>query len=170
MAKAEEKAESAPPPAKRGMMSWLLMGVVGLVAAGAGFAAPMFLPGGTEHKDNAEVVHAKTLGGSIQAFMPFGEVVVNLNEERLTRYLRVKLILVIDIAQEKPVTELIQKKKAILKNWLISYLSDKSLQEVSGATGVNRLRREIQDQFNNQMFPDGSEKIRDVLFEEFVIQ
>ena len=102
--------------------------------------------------------------------MPFGEVVVNVNEERQTRYLRVKLILVSDAAQEKPVTELIQKKKAILRNWLISYLSDKSLKEVSGATGVNRLRREIQDQFNNQMFPDGSEKIRDVLFEEFVIQ
>ncbi len=49
-------------------------------------------------------------------------------------------------------------------------MSDKGLQEVSGAGGVNRLRREIQDQFNALLYQDGSDKIRDVLFEEFVVQ
>jgi flagellar FliL protein len=104
------------------------------------------------------------------AFVPVGDVVVNLSEERLTRYLRVKLILVVDESQEKTVKELFDKNKAILKNWLISHLSDKTLAEVSGASGVNRLRREIQDQFNAILFPDGSETIHDVLFEEFVVQ
>ena len=36
--------------------------------------------------------------------------------------------------------------------------------------GINRARREIQDQFNTLLFPDGSEKIRDVLVEEFNFQ
>jgi flagellar basal body-associated protein FliL len=97
-------------------------------------------------------------------------VVVNLNEERLTRYLRVKLLLVVDAASEKPLTDLITKNKPSLKNWLISHLSDKSLKDVTGQPGVNKIRREIWHQFNKDLFPDGSEKIRDVFFEEFVVQ
>ena len=75
-----------------------------------------------------------------------------------------------DASEEKEFTELLPKYKAIMKNWLISYLSDRSLQEVSGAAGVNRLRREIQEKFNALLFPVGAEKIHDVLFEEFNVQ
>ena len=53
---------------------------------------------------------------------------------------------------------------------LIGYLSDQSMQEVSRAVGVNRIRREIRDQFNAMLFPDGAEKIHDILFDEFVVQ
>ena len=99
----------------------------------------------------------------------FGDVVVNLGEERLTRYLRVKLIVVVNEVHQKTTTDLMAKQKPFLKNWLISYLSDLSMQDVSGAAGVNRVRREIRDQFNAMMFPDGSEKVQDVLFDEFVV-
>jgi flagellar basal body-associated protein FliL len=49
-------------------------------------------------------------------------------------------------------------------------LSDQSLQEVSGKAGVNRVRREIREQFNAMLWPDGSEYIQDILFDEFVVQ
>ncbi len=88
----------------------------------------------------------------------------------LTRYLKVKLLLVVAARDEKSMTELIGKKKPALKNWLIGHLSDKSLQEVSGASGVNKLRREIWHEFNKELFPDGSEKVLDIFFEEFVVQ
>jgi flagellar basal body-associated protein FliL len=52
---------------------------------------------------------------------------------------------------------------------LIGYLSDKELDEVRGAIGVNKARREIQEQFNRLLFPDGSELIQDVLFEDFTV-
>lgn len=159
-------AESAKPAAKRGgKKKLLLLAVVGLVMSGAGAAVPMFLSAGTEHKTENEGKK-----GENTAFVPFGEVVVNLYEERLTRYIRVKVVLLVDEKQEKAVTELLTKKKAILKHWLIGHLSDKSLKDVSGAAGVNRLRREVQEHFNSLMFPDGSEKILDILFEEFVVQ
>jgi flagellar protein FliL len=165
MAKADETA----PVKKGGMGVWLIFCVVALIATLGGAALPYGLAvagvglpglsGGGEAKPDHK-----------PAFVPVGDVVVNLSEERLTRYLRVKLILVVDGSQEKNVKKLFDKNKAILKNWLISHLSDKTLAEVSGASGVNRLRREIQDQFNATLFPDGSEKIHDVLFEEFVVQ
>jgi flagellar protein FliL len=156
---AEKKA-----PAKGGMRGWLVLGLVAVLAAGAGSALPWFLLQRHPEKVTTEKDAKKT------ALISFGDVVVNLGEERLTRYLRLKIILVVDYLQEKPVSELLQERKAFLKNWLISYLSDQSIPEVSRAAGVNRIRREVRDQFNAMLFPDGSEKINDVLFDEFVVQ
>jgi flagellar protein FliL len=104
------------------------------------------------------------------ALVAFGDVVVNLGEERLTRYLRVRIILVVEEGDVKDTTELLQKQKAFLKNWLIGYLSDQSLLDVGRNVGVNRIRREIRDQFNAMLYQDGMERIHDILFDEFVVQ
>lgn len=160
MATAVDETASAP---KGGMKKWLFLGIAALLAVGAGVALPMFLvPKGAPPTPSREPKKA--------ALIPFGEVVVNLGEERLTRYLRVKLLLVVDHTQEKAITELLAKQRPFLKSWLISYLSDQSLQEVSRAAGVNRVRREILDRFNAMLFPDGAERIQDLLFDEFVVQ
>lgn len=168
MAKAASAA--APPPAKSKLMIFLMLGVIGLMSIAGGLAAPMLLgmvsPAG---KETAEKEGASS-PGSKTAFVAFGDVIVNLAEKELTRYLRVKIMLVVDIKEEKNITELLAKNKIVLKSWLIGYLSDRALTEVSGAAGINRLRREIEDQFNNLLFPDGGRKIKDVLFEEFVVQ
>jgi flagellar FliL protein len=162
------KADDTAPVKKSGMRTWMLLAVIALAATLGGAALPYGLAVAGVNLPGLGAKEVKQ--GNKPAFVPVGDVVVNLSEERLTRYLRVKLILVVDESQEKVVKDLFDKNKAILKNWLISHLSDKTLAEVSGASGVNRLRREIQDQFNAILFPDGSEKIRDVLFEEFVVQ
>jgi flagellar protein FliL len=164
--------ENSAPPAKSGSkMLPLVLGVCGLMALAAGVAVPYFLmrePAKSGHtKDEGSHGHSP---GAKRAYLAFGDVVVNLNEDRLTRYLRVKLLLVVDAHDEKEMTDLIQKNKPLLKNWLISHLSDKSLLEVSGAPGVNKLRREVWHEFNKELFPDGSEKILDIFFEEFVVQ
>ena len=163
------EAEQAPAaPAKGGKLNMIILIVIALIATAAGATAPFLLGGAKDGSDKAD--EAKKAADAKPAFVAFGEVAVNLAEERLTRYIRIKLILVVDTAHEKAVSEMVTKQKAILKNWLISYLSDKSMKDVTGAVGVNRARREIQDQFNSVLFPDGSEKIRDVLFEEFLVQ
>jgi flagellar protein FliL len=166
------KAPVAPaaPKSKGKMMTLVMLGVIGLMSVAGGLAAPMLLGMVNPSSKEAGEKEGGNSPGAKTAFVPFGDVVVNLAEKELTRYLRAKLMLVVDVKDEKTITELLAKNKAILKNWLISYLSDRSLGEVSGAAGVNRLRREIEDQFNNLLFPDGTRKIKDVLFEEFVVQ
>ena len=37
-------------------------------------------------------------------------------------------------------------------------------------SGVNRVRREVRDRFNEMLYPDGEERILDVLFDEYVVQ
>ena len=159
---ATETDKTTPPPKKRG--GWLILIVVGLLAAGSGFAVPRFLAQGDAKKPAPERDAKKP------AVILFGDVVVNLGEERLTRYLRAKIILVVEGSQEKIITEHLTKQKAYLKSWLIGYLSDLSLQDVSRTMGVNRLRREIRDQFNAMLWPDGQELVLEVLFDEFVVQ
>jgi flagellar FliL protein len=162
--------ENSAQPAKGGGKTLLfLLGGCGLLALAAGLVVPYFLlhaPAGSEHP------HEEAAAGHVahRAYVPFGDAIVNLNEDRLTRYLRVKVLLVVDAKDEKQVTELVGKNKPAMKNWLIGHLSDKSLQEVSGASGVNKLRREIWHEFNKEIFPDGSERILDIFFEEFVVQ
>ena len=181
MAKAPERAvadvadESAPN--NGGVRNLVVMGMLGLVAMSIGFALPQLLAGGGAiahnigSRDSARKAETKhDSSGSHPAFVSFGELVVNLAEDRLTRYLRVSITLQAESDGEQMLRQVVDKKKTILKNWLISYLSDKSLEEVRGAAGLNRARREIQDQFNSLLFPDGSEIIRDVLFEEFSVQ
>ena len=167
------KAENSAAPSKGRMKGLLILGAVGLFAGGIGFVVPYLLAhNGYNLMAGGGETETKQGNKQAQAFVPVGDIIVNLSEEppEARQPGASKLILVVDASQEKPITELFAKNKAILKNWLISHLSDKTLAEVSGATGVNRLRREILEQFNAMLFPDGSEKIRDVLFEEFVVQ
>ncbi len=109
-------------------------------------------------------------------FLPFSDpekdpsIVINLNEGRLTRYLRISFSLQIPKSLELEFPKLLEAKKAQLRNWLLSEISDKDLEEIRGAAGQNRIRREIREHFNSVLFPDGNDQIYDVLFEEFNVQ
>ena len=163
----EEEAAASKGP---GLIVWAILGVV---AAGGGFAVPFFLPTEDSAAAADEAAQRPGLHARIPeevGFVPFPDKTVNLNDGRLNRYLHVSFSLQVEKSDEAEVTELVEKKKAILSNWLVSHLSDKSMDDIRGAAGQNRLRREIQDQFNTVLFPDGYDRIYDVLFEDFNVQ
>lgn len=148
-----------------GKKKWFLMVVVGIISIGAGVLAPVFLCGSPSAETAEEEVKEPQ-----DAFLAFGEVTVNLAQPKLERFLRVKLVLMVDAKQEQALTERLEQRKAILKSWLIAYLSDKSLEQVKGRASVNRIRREICEYFSSVLCPRGEEHVRDILFEEFVVQ
>jgi flagellar protein FliL len=159
--------ETAAPPksGKKGMIIWI---VLALAAVGGGGALPWVLGGRSSHDAHApkKIENHKIK----QEAILFGDVVVNLGEDRLNRYLRAKIMVAVDEADKKEIEELLKTQKPFLKSWLISYLSDQSTQEVTRKVGVNRLRREIRDHFNAMLYPNGEERIIDVLFDEFAVQ
>lgn len=165
---AQPVAPPAPATKKRGFGNLLVLAVVASVAVAGGLVVPKLIMGGSSHSADHEKARASK--ESRPTLVVFGDAVVNLAEARLNRYLRVKLILVVDESQEKQVQAVLQKNKAFLKSWLLGHLADRSLEEVTGKAAQNRLRREIRDEFNSRLFPDGQELIEDVLFEEFVVQ
>lgn len=103
-------------------------------------------------------------------FVSYGRIVTNLNEPTLTKYLSLEITVQTDVDHEADVKGAMETRKAILSTWLTAHLADKTLDDVRGKVGVNRLRREIQDNFNSLLFSDGRERIQDILFEEFHVQ
>ena len=95
---------------------------------------------------------------------------MNIAEGRLNRYLRINITLQVDEEQLTDLTETVEKRRAILKSWLLSYLSDRTMDEIRGAAGQNRLRRQILEQFNAVLSDKDGDVIDDILFEEFNIQ
>ncbi len=142
--------------------------VVGILSGVLGVAVPLLFPSllGLQKAATADQ-------GAPPTFVhPFGEVVVNLNEGRMNRYLRLDITLMVegDTHVEKAFTETMERKKPVLTSWLLAYLADMNMDDVRGAAGQNRLRREIQNAFNANLFPDGDDQVVDILFEEFSIQ
>lgn len=167
-----ETAQETQTSQKGGWLRWIVLGVLALVAVAAGFAVPWVLSGTTirHHSEATATSPQHSKKEEKTAFVAFGDVVVNLHEERLTRYLRLKIVLEVEESEERYIQELLNKRKAPLKSWLIGYLADRTLEEVRGTVGINRIRREIRDHFNEMLFPDGREVIRQVHFEEFTVQ
>ncbi len=175
MAEDTDDEQQETPVAKK-RISLLVLVLVGFVAAGAGFATPYVVPGVVDAQGEDEEpageeppIEFPKPNGEI-AYIQFGESVVNLNDGRMSRYLRVNMTLQVDEAQEEQITQLVEKKRLILKDWLLRYLSDKDMDAVRGKIAVNRIRREVTDHFNTTLFPDGYDRIQSILFEEFNVQ
>lgn len=175
-------APAAAPKKKGGKAKFLIVAVLSIAAGGA---LPMFVnvPGllgkTTEAADGehaAEAKHAKPAKKKAAhaeektASVPFGDVTVNLAEERLTRYLRLKIVLIVEEEAEATVTTMLEKKKAPMKGWLISHLTGKTLKDVQGTVGVNRLQREILERFEDILYPTGHGALKNVMFEEYLVQ
>ena len=103
-------------------------------------------------------------------FIDFDPINTNLNDDRMKRYVSCTLKLAIDTKDKEEAEALITKKKVILKNGLNIYMSGLKLNDVSGRANRNRIRREIQDIINHELWPNQQPIIRDVLLDEFVIQ
>ncbi|MDB5312204.1 MAG: hypothetical protein JWO38_6406 [Gemmataceae bacterium] len=165
-------AVAAPAPSagsaskKRGKLPLV---VVALVCVGAGAGLPMVVNVPALLGKKAEAKPKKESDQNTVS-VPFGDVVVNLAEERMRQYLRVKVALKVDAEDEKAVTALVTKHKAALKSKLISHLAGKSLKDVSGSVGFNKLQREVLEKFEDVLYPDGESKLRGVLFEEYIVQ
>jgi flagellar basal body-associated protein FliL len=154
-----------------GLIALILAAAVVLLAAVGGHMLGRLMSSqeskATEQKPAAEEVQKAPL----YVFLPFDRTVVNLAEARLTRYLSVTLSLQISRESSDAVRQVFESdRKAIFKNWLISYLSDKTLEEVKGSTSLNKLQREILDGFNSLLADQVKERIQAVLFEEFNVQ
>ena len=167
---AEEPRENTQeePARKSGFLTIVLVAIVSLAA---GVATPIVFAKLSNSKETSpgEPGQAR-LENDKREFISFGAVTVNLDSDRLNRFLHVDISLQIRESNKQEVEKQIELHKQILNNWLISFLADQNLEEIRGANGHNRLRREIRNQFNALLFKGGTEKIEDVLFQEFNVQ
>ncbi len=104
-------------------------------------------------------------------FVKFGTAVVNLAEGKLTRYLKVTVVLEVEKEHADKVKSVMKgNTRAVFQHWLISYLSDLKLEDVKGAQSLARLRSNICSGFNKLLKKNHSATIENVLFREFSVQ
>ncbi|WP_020468439.1 flagellar basal body-associated FliL family protein [Zavarzinella formosa] len=173
-------SDKAPAPKKAGGKSKLMLIVVALASIGGGASIPMVMAKGSTTEAGHGDEKKKKSGSEHAAInVPFGDVCVNLADERMSRYLRLKIILKVEgVTDEKIGVEHLATFKPVMKNWLISHLAGKSLKEISGTMGVKKIQREILEKFEEIMTAEqeahGHSKVhmhlKEILFEEYVVQ
>ena len=170
---AADETPSEIKNAKSGLFRLIaIAGVIAACAAG-GFVAQKIMKGGgpDEAKADAQTEEPAPLTPQEDfEYYEFDSIRANLLVPQRMRYIVVTPILAIGKAHFQSANKAIETKKLELKSWLTVYLHGCTLDDVSGAENLNRIRREIQDEFNDQLWPDGRPLIDHVLFKDFGIQ
>jgi flagellar basal body-associated protein FliL len=176
-----EAEDAGEKKGKGGLGKLIVWAVVAIVGIGAGFATPLVLMSDSKavEEEGIEVPEIEVAEDQLPipdpneevAYLPFSEdIVVNFNDPRFSRYLKMRLSLQIAKSQTDDITKLLEEKNDVLINWLISHIADKRVEDIRGKRGTNQLRREIHDSFNALLFTDGIERIQDILFQELNVQ
>jgi flagellar basal body-associated protein FliL len=174
-----EALPGAAPPGKFKMFI-LLCGAVTVFAAGAGYGAAVVIGRHGPRQAEAAATPAAPLAAEPQppaeesakdeyVYFDFEPIVANLDEPRLARYVRVTITMAVRPENALAAKALLDKRKPELKNWLTVFFASCTLEEVRGAANLNRLRREILDNFSQQLWPDQKPLISHVLFKEFAV-
>lgn len=166
-------AKKGPAPGGGGSsIIWLSLVVVtvAICAAGGFYAGQVMKTAQASEADPALAVSAPSDSSGLYLYYDLEPITVNLDEPRLARYVRATITLAFDAEQEKAVLSKVEKRLPELKNWLAVYLAGRTLDEVRGAQSLNRVRREICEAFNEQIWPQQPPRIHHVLFKEFAVQ
>ena len=103
-------------------------------------------------------------------YVKFEKITANLNEPRLARYIVATIVLAVRANDTGVARKMIEGKKLELRNWIMHYLADLSLEDVRGQRNLARIRREIRENCNRKLWPRSRPLIDHVLFEQFNVQ
>lgn len=167
-----------------GMFTWILLGAVVLAGATGGFALSQLMGGQDDpagstakpaevdsRKAFEELLSQQKAGAAPWTYDAMEPVLANLDEPGVTRYVRVTISLEVspEMDQEKG-EAFLNQRSMVLRDWLTTYFAGLSLEDVRGSRNLNRIKRDVQDQFNELLFPGTKPFIRQVLFREFAVQ
>jgi len=166
---AEEKheegaADAKPKPEKKGgskkKLMIIILGVVLVLGGAGGFAGYKLLSGkGAKAEGNAE--HKKE-GEHKSVLIALDPFVVNLIEHG--RYLKVTMQVEVADAMQQPV---VTDKVPNIRDAIITLLSSKSAESISGAEGKLQLKDELLLRANQAV---GKDMFKNLYFTEFVMQ
>lgn len=178
-------AQDAKPAGSMGWIGWVVLAGVCIAGATGGFALSQLVGGSpaqttaatqqaTQPAKNQTVDPLKDLqgqNGTNWFYDNVEPVLANLDEPGVARYVRVTLSLEVS-GQLDPVKgkEFLDQRQMLLRDWLTTYFSGLSLEDVRGSRNLNRIKRDVLDQFNALLFANSKPYIVQVLFKEFAVQ
>ncbi len=185
MKEQKHKGSSASGENRRG--GWAFWAMLGAVIAGTlsgGFALCQLLGGTDAECPAAQTAPTDAVEQNFDEFLSksgknqpawiydgLEPVVCNLDEPGVTRYVRVTISLEMRPEMDRTKGEpYLDERKLILRDWLTTYFAGLSLEDVRGSRNLEKIKRQIQEQFNEMLFPNSRPYIQRVLFREFAVQ
>ena len=169
---ADEAGDLALNTGRRWQFLVLCAGVLA-IAAGAGYGAGILGGFGEPEPPPAPAQAVAETGDPIVAkpfqYFDLDPVTVNLDEPRLARYVCVSVTFEISDADFREAKELIDTRLPVLANWLTVYFANCRLEDIRGASNLNRIQREILDAFNVELWPDQKPKINGIFFKKLTV-
>lgn len=170
--KTEQRADGGDAPRERkGLYRILLLVGVIAIAGGAGFGAAVMLGGsggvGPDEDDSPNPAGTKD---EYEYLLEFPPVTVNLDVPNANRYVRTTLALAVKKGKKAEIEKIVLDHTPQLTNVLTVYLSSLTLDDVLGKDDLNKIRREIKEKFNEELWGGGRPRIREVLLIEFKVQ
>lgn len=166
----EETTQGAPvDQKKRGVFLLATVAVVAVAAAAGGvFMARSMIQSAQGESPSAP---PKPLEPALDDFSYYElePITVNLDEPRMARYIRMAVTLAFRNEDLNQASKALELRKPELKSMLTEHLVGCTIEDVRGKQNFNRLRREIQDKFNERIWPD-KPLIHHVIFKEFAVQ
>jgi flagellar basal body-associated protein FliL len=166
---------------------WFLWAMLGAIIVGGttgGFALSQLL-GGTDpvcpaaeakgpdaEKENFDDFLSKNAAAQVSwLYDKMDPIVANLDEPGVTRYVRAGVTLEMSPEMDRTKGEsYLEERKMILRDWLTTYFAGLSLEDVRGTRNLEKIKRQIQDQFNEILFANGKPYVQRILFREFAVQ
>lgn len=122
------------------------------------------------NKPAPDAEKTKKAAPTADAIADVDAVVVNIPNTQATRFLRVAVHLRVAPPE---LAELFKEKKAVVKDKIISAISNKSLSTLDGENGKDDLKKDIKQRMNTIITEFGGGKVGtvlDVYFSEYLIQ
>lgn len=156
----EGEGEATPKPKSK---LPLIIGAVVVLMGGGGGAAFMVMGGGGGSAQAAEKpeLPASELG----KVMPLDSFIVNLNEAKSTRYLKVTVH--VELSDES-VEEVVTERMVLIRDRVLTYLSGLGIDDVRGEEPKEAIREMLVSRVNEAINMDSG--VRSILFAEFVVQ
>jgi len=162
---ADENAEKPAGKRKLGL-AWILLGVVGLIAAaGFGFQAFKYFKG-ADAKPAAGAIE-KVEATTVQSTLNLEPFLVNLADEGQAHFVKASFQLGLSEKEAGKVLAADPVFLAAARDSIISLLTVKSAGDILTSAGKDLLRQEIQERVNSLM-PQG--KVQQVYIVDFVVQ
>ena len=103
-------------------------------------------------------------------YYPIPTILANLRDPRLRRHVSADLVLVIRKDDFRDASTLIETRMPDLRNIVIHYIADLKVEDMRGASSLNRICRELQDSFNDRLWPKQRPQIVRVQYDKWIVQ
>ena len=146
------------PKSNKVMLIVIAVNVVGLGGAGAFF----FLR--QSHAAAAPAAAGEHGAAAMGKLLPIESFIVNLNEAKSTRYLKVTF----SLECEEGIEATVKDRKDVIRDRVLTYLSGLTVDDVRGSETKDAIREMLVKRVNDAL--GQKDAIKNVLFTEFVVQ